>query len=85
MFCSNEHYMSISHMAIFVYTATQHNNASSDNSVATIVIDNKKVKFGDRSRGWPGGSLFNKYNTEVLGWVLLHPLDGSTLHLIRTL
>ena len=24
MFCSNEHYMSISHMAIFVYMATQH-------------------------------------------------------------
>ena len=24
MFCSNEHYMSISHIAIFVYMATQH-------------------------------------------------------------
>ena len=26
MFCSNEHYMSISHMAIFVYMATQHDH-----------------------------------------------------------
>ena len=24
MFCSNEHYMSILHMAIFMYMATQH-------------------------------------------------------------
>ena len=24
--------------------------------------------YGDVSRGWPEGSFFNSYHTEVLGW-----------------
>ena len=42
-------------------------------------------KVGDRSRGRPEGSLFNSYDTEVYGRVLLLSLDCSTLSLIRTL
>ena len=26
---------------------------------------NEPVKVGDLSRGWPEGSLFNNYNTEI--------------------
>ena len=42
-------------------------------------------KVGDRSRGWPEGSPFHSYYTEVLGRALLHSLDCSTLPLICTL
>ena len=42
-------------------------------------------KVGDLSRGWPGGSFFNSYNTEVKRRVLLHSLDWSTLPLIHIL
>ena len=45
----------------------------------------KKGKAGDRSRGYPEGSLFNSYYTEVLGRALLLSLDCSTWPLIRTL
>ena len=45
----------------------------------------KVSKVGDRSRGWPEGSLFNSYYTEVLGRALLLSLDCSTLPSIRTL
>ena len=34
--------------------------------------------FGDLSRGWPEGSLFNSYNTEVYGRMLHQYLDCST-------
>ena len=37
------------------------------------------------SRGWPEGSLFNSYYTEVSGRALLLSLDCSTLPLIRAL
>ena len=33
-------------------------------------------KVDDLSRGWPEGSLFNIYNTKVLGRVLLYLLPG---------
>ena len=46
---------------------------------------NKVSKVGDRSLGWPEGSLFNSYCTDVLGRVQLLSLDCSTLPLIRTL
>ena len=36
-----------------------------------------KSKVGDLSRGWPEGSLFNSYFTEVLGRALLHSQDCS--------
>ena len=42
-------------------------------------------KVGVLSWGWPNGSLFNSYKTEVLRRVLLHSLDCSTLPLILTL
>ena len=42
-------------------------------------------KLGDRSRGRPGGSLFNSYNTEVKGKALLLSLDCSTLTPLLTL
>ena len=42
-------------------------------------------KVGDHSWGWPEGSLFNSFYTEVLGRVLLLSLDCSTLPLIHTL
>ena len=42
-------------------------------------------KVGDHSRGWPEGSLFNSYYTNVLGREQLLSLDCSTLPLIRTL
>ena len=32
-----------------------------------------KSKVGDLSRGWPEGSLFNSYYTEVLGIAPLYP------------
>ena len=41
--------------------------------------------FADFSQERPEGSLFNSYNTEVLGRVLLLSLDCSTLSLIHTL
>ena len=47
--------------------------------------DIRKSKVGDRFQGWPGGSLFNSYYTDVLGRALLLSLDCSTLPLIRTL
>ena len=39
-------------------------------------------KVGDLSRGWPEGSLFNSYYTEVKRRALLLSLDCSTLPLI---
>ena len=42
-------------------------------------------KIGDRSRGWPEGSLFDSYYTKLLGRALLLSLDCFTLLLIRTL
>ena len=45
----------------------------------------KLSKFGDCYRGWPEGSLFNSYYTEVYGRALILSLDCSTLPLIRTL
>ena len=36
-------------------------------------------KVGDHSRGRPEGSLFNSYNTKVLGRALLHSQDCCTL------
>ena len=44
-----------------------------------------RSKFGNLSQGWPKGSLFNSYYTKMLGRVLLHSLDCSTLPLMRTL
>ena len=44
-----------------------------------------KRKVGDRSRGWPEGSIFNSYYIEVSGRALLLSLDCSALPLIRTL
>ena len=44
-----------------------------------------KSKVGDRSRGWPEGSLFNSYYTEMSGRTLLLSLDFSTLPLIGNL
>ena len=45
---------------------------------------NKKSKVGDLSRWDPKNPIFNSYHTEVLGKVLLHSLDCSTLPLILT-
>ena len=45
----------------------------------------KVSKVGDRSRGWPEGSLFNSYYTKVYGREQLQSLDCSTLPLICTL
>ena len=42
-------------------------------------------KVGDCSRGWPEGSIFNSYYTEMEGRALLLSLDCSILPLIRTL
>ena len=42
-------------------------------------------KVSNRSRGWPEGSLFNSYYTEVEGRALLLSLDCSTWPLIITL
>ena len=42
-------------------------------------------KICDLSRGWPEGSIYNSYYTEVLGRTLLHSLDCSTLPLILSL
>ena len=38
-------------------------------------------KFGDLSPGWPEGSLFSSYYTEMYGRVLLLSLDSFTLPL----
>ena len=43
------------------------------------------VRVGDRSWGWPEGSIFNSYYTVVKGRALLLSLDCSTLPLILTL
>ena len=50
------------------------NNSSKTNKAYT-----KIKKVGYQSRGWPEGSLFNSYNTEVWGKALLLPLNFSTL------
>ena len=42
-------------------------------------------KVDNLSRGWPEGSLFNSFYTEVLGRALLLSLDCSILPLILTL
>ena len=42
-------------------------------------------KVGDLSRGWPEGSHFNSYYTEVLGRALLHSQDCSSLSSILIL
>ena len=44
-----------------------------------------KSKVGDCSQGWPEGSLFNSYFTEVYGRALLLSLDCPTLPSIYTL
>ena len=44
-----------------------------------------KSKVGELSRGWPKGSFFNSYHTELKGRVLLHSLHCSILPLILTL
>ena len=46
---------------------------------------NYEKKIGDLSQGWPKGSLFDSYYTNVLGRVPLPSLDFSTLLLILTL
>ena len=51
------------------------------NQTSCIIVS----KVGNRSRGWPEGSLFNSYYTEVWGRVLLLSLYCSTLPSIRTL
>ena len=42
-------------------------------------------KVGDRSRGWPEGSLFDSYFTKMLGRAQLLSLYCTTLLLIHTL
>ena len=42
-------------------------------------------KVGDLSRGWPDGSFFNSYYTELYERALLYSLNYSSLFLIRTL
>ena len=51
--------------------------------VVVVVVVVSKVR--DLSRGWPKGSLFNRYYTEVQEKALLHSLDSSILSLILTL
>ena len=48
-------------------------------------FEQPQSKVGDRSRRRLESSLFNNYNTEGQGRVLLHSLDCSTLPLILTL
>ena len=43
------------------------------------------LKIGDRSRGRPEGSLFDRYYSEVYGRALVISLDCSTLPFIHTL
>ena len=50
-----------------------------------IYIYISKNKVGNRNWGWPKGSPFNSYYTEVLERVLLLSLDCSTLPFIYTL
>ena len=50
--------------------------------IKTMII---KSKVGDRSRGWPEGSLFDSCYTVVSGRVLRLSLECSTLLLIHTL
>ena len=45
----------------------------------------KKNKVVDFRRGWPEGSLFNSYYTDVYGRALHHSQDYSTLPLILIL
>ena len=54
-------------------------------SIYILLINVSKSKVGDLSRGWPEGSLFNNYYTEVEERVLLLSLIFSPLPLIRTL
>ena len=49
------------------------------------VCINKVSKVGDVSRGWPEGSLFDSYYTNVWGRALYLFQDWSTLPLIHTL
>ena len=48
-------------------------------------LRDKVSKVGDHSQGRPEGSLFNSYNTKVLGRPILLSQDRSTLSLIHTL
>ena len=49
-----------------------------------MLVSKYVVVVGNHSREQPEGSLFNSYNTEVLGSALLS-LDCSTLPFIHTL
>ena len=52
-----------------------------DTNCLTIYIS----KVSDLSRGWPEGSFYNCYYTDVLGRALFHNQDCFTLPLIITL
>ena len=79
------------------HTHTHNNYRNPNKNVLNSIIEEQNVfilffevswnvsTVGDRSRGRPGGSLFNSYYTEVLGRALLFSLNCSTLSLIRTL
>ena len=70
----------------FEFTVYTHTETHTQTHTHTyIYIYNKVSNVGDHSRGQPEGSLFNSYNTEVLGRALFLSLDCSTLHSIRTL
>ena len=55
------------------------------NLVYELISKTIYTKVCDHSRGWPDGSLFRSYYTEVWERALLLSQDCSTLPLIRTL
>ena len=72
----------IHHVYIYIYT---HTHTHTHIYIYTQLLVIQKSKFSDLSWGWPEGSFFNSFYTEVLGRAQFLSLDCSTLPLIRTL
>ena len=81
MFCSNEHYMSISHMAIFVYMATQHwyhmpNWSPPPKQYFIKEVENiKQVPINNRSQTTLLINKLNVWLTNKINTVPLHPVN----------
>ena len=70
----------------FVFQNSQPRSMYSSNFLPSFTtIDSALFLVGDLSRGWPEGSPFNSFYTEVLERALLYSLDCSNLPLICTL